>query len=128
MGVMEWQSYAFQTAQEQIFREKVAFQKQTISKEKRCSWEMGNHNEGFSDGKRVFKGAFQSICKDVSDKDDIHKRSRGWKDESFNKEVDVREKEINKHMQKGKGRFPTATEPLIQRVTDKVNAISQVHS
>lgn len=86
------------------------------------------HNEGFSDGKRVFKGAFQSICKDVSDKEDIHKRSRGWKDESFNKEVDVREKEINKHMQKGRGRFPTATEPLIQRVTDKVNAISQIHS
>lgn len=31
------------------------------------------------------KAAFQrEVCEDVPDKEGVHKRSRGWKDESFN--------------------------------------------
>lgn len=58
----------------------------------------GCYNEGFSDSERVFRerAALQRGCRDVSDKESVHKRSRGWKDESFNKEVEMmREREKN---------------------------------
>ena len=37
--------------------------------------------------------AFQTGCRDVPDKEGVHKRSRGWKDESFSEVEMKREKE-----------------------------------
>ena len=56
------------------------------------------YNEGFSYseiGLRV-KAVLQRGWRDGFDKEDVYKRSRGWKDDSFNKELEMmREKEKN---------------------------------
>lgn len=88
----------------------------------------GCHNEGFSDCKRVFreKAAFQS--KDVSDKEDIHKRSRGmerWVIQQRSGNETERDKQACTREQRSK--FTTVKHPLIQRVTDKVRSRQSSH-
>lgn len=94
---------------------------------------MGVIAESFHAVKESFgdQASFQRGCRDVPDKAGTHKRSRGWKDDSFNKEVEMmREKEKREKekmsMCKGRkrGRLITVKDPIIQSMTDKVVKLS----
>lgn len=97
---------AFRMERDQIFKKRGAFQRQKEhfkEKKKRDvsgrAGRYGCYDEGFSDSERVLKekAAFLRGCRDVSDKEGVHKGNRGWKDESFSTEVETvrqREKKI----------------------------------
>lgn len=107
LDMIGWLRNAFQIEWDEIFKAREAFQRQKEHfKEKEVFQgelaDMGVIMKAFQTVKESLGRRRHRGCRDVPDKEGIHKRSRGWKDESFNKEVEMmreKEKKTNEYVQ-----------------------------